>query len=347
LAIPAIAQANEVTKWNEIAVTTINGQPAGVTSAPPAGAVLVAMVQGAVYGAVNAVNRHGRPYLVNRSYPKASADAAAATAAFRVLDSLFSATNHTALQTAYDTSLAGIPNGASKEQGIEVGGSAAAAMLAEGHDSRTVIGCVFGSGLPGVWQPLAGPTGDPLCDPTVWVANAKPFVLKSPSQFRTAGPHSLGSPEYAADLAEVKSLGKIDSTTRSDDETHAAAYWQTNPAANYNAMARRFVEQFSLDVTDSARLFALLDLSAADAIINAWNDKYHWNFWRPITAIRSTDPGWTPLFDPSLPMATAGIGPPLITPPYPEHRRARPPTPAPACTPARHRDRPDGVLRNE
>src|SRR5512133_480482 len=319
LAVPAVAQANEVTKWNEIAVGTINAQPAGVTSAPPAGAVLVAMVQGAVYGAVNAIDRHGRPYLVDRSYPKASADAAAATAAFRVLDSLFSATNHTALQTAYDASLLAIPNGASKEQGIEVGGLAAAAMLAEGHDSRTVIGCTFGSGLPGVWQPLAGPTGAPLCDPTVWVANAKPFVLTSPSQFRTAGPYPLGSPEYAADLAEVESLGKIDSTTRSDDQTHVAAYWQTNPAANYNAMARRFVDQFSLDVTDSARLFALLDLSAADAIITAWNDKYHWNFWRPITAIRSTDPTWTPLFDPSLPVATAGIGPPLITPPYPEH----------------------------
>ena len=317
LAIPAVAQANEVTKWNEIAVNTINAKPP-LTSAPPAGAVFVAMVQGAVYGAVNAVDRHGRPYLVYRSYPKASADAAAATAAFRVLDSLFSATDHAALQAAYDASLLAIAPGASKNQGIEVGGLAADAMLAEGHDSRTVITCTFGSGLPGVWQPL-GPPGAPLCDPTVWVANAKPFVLKSPSQFRTAGPYSLGSPEYAADLAEVKSLGKIDSTTRTDDQTHAAAYWQTNPAANYNAMARRFVDQFSLDVTDSARLFALPDLSAADAIINTWNDKYYWNFWRPITAIRSTDPTWTPLFDPSLPVAIAGIGPALITPPYPDH----------------------------
>ena len=319
LAIPVVAQANEVTKWNEIAVSTINGQPAGVTSAPPAGGVLLAIVQGAVYGAVNAVDRHGRPYLVDRSYPKASVEAAAATAAFRVLDSLFSATNHTALQTAYDASLLAIPNGASKEQGIEVGGLAAAAMLAEGHDSRTVIGCTFGSGLPGVWQPLAGPTGAPLCDPTVWVANAKPFVLKSPSQFRTAGPYSLDSPEYAADLAEVKSLGEINSITRTAYQTHAAPFWQTNPAANYNAIARRFVSQFSLDVTDSARLFALLDLSAADAIINAWNDKYHWNFWRPITAIRRTDPTWTPLFDPSLDPAIGGVGPALITPPYPEH----------------------------
>ena len=317
LAVPALAQANEVTKWNEIAVNTINAKPP-LTSAPPAGAVFVAMVQGAVYGAVNAVDRHGRPYLVDRSYPKASADAAVATAAFRVLDSLFSATDHAALQAAYDASLLAIAPGASKNQGIEVGGLAADAMLAEGHDSRTVITCTFGSGLPGVWQPL-GPPGAPLCDPTVWVANAKPFVLKSPSQFRTAGPYSLGSPEYAADLAEVKSLGKIDSTTRTDDQTHAAAYWQTNPAANYNAIARRLVDQFSLDVTDSARLFGLLDLSAADAIINTWNDKYYWNFWRPITAIRSTDPTWTPLFDPSLPVATAGIGPALITPPYPDH----------------------------
>jgi hypothetical protein len=320
LAVPAVAHANEVTKWNEIAVNTINAPTQSpLTSSANAGSVFVAMVQGAVYGAVNAVDRHGRPYLVNRSYPKASADAAAATAAFRVLDSLFSSTHHAALQAAYDASLLAIPNGASKDQGIKVGAMAADAMLAEGHDGRTAIGCAFGSGLPGVWQPLAGPTGAPLCDAARWVGNAKPFVLKSPSQFRTAGPYPLGSPEYAADVNEVKSLGKINSATRTDDQTHAAAYWQTNPAANYNAIARRFIDQFSLDVTDSARLFAMLDLSAADAIINTWNDKYYWNFWRPITAIRRTDPTWTPLFDPSLPLATAGIGPLLITPPYPDH----------------------------
>jgi hypothetical protein len=320
LAVPAVAQANEVTKWNEIAVNTINAPTQSpLTSSAHSGSVFVAMVQGAVYGAVNAVDRHGRPYLVNRSFPKASADAAAATAAFRVLDSLFSATHHATLLAAYDASLGAIPSGKSKDQGIEVGAMAADAMLAEGHDGRTMLGCTFGSGLPGVWQPLAGPTGAPLCDPARWVANAKPFVLKSPSQFRTAGPYPLDSAAFAADLSEVKSLGKIDSATRTADQTHAAAYWQTNPAANYNAIARRFVDQFSLNVTESARLFALMDLSAADAIINAWNDKYYWNFWRPITAIRRTDPTWTPLFDPSLPVATAGIGPPLITPPYPDH----------------------------
>jgi hypothetical protein len=104
LASSAVAQANEVTKWNEIAVSTVNAQPP-ITSAPPAGSIFVAMAQGAVYGAVNAVDRHGKPYLVNRSFPKASANAAVATAAFRVLDSLFSATDHATLLAAYNVSL--------------------------------------------------------------------------------------------------------------------------------------------------------------------------------------------------------------------------------------------------
>ena len=135
LAVPAVAaSANEVTKWNEVAVNTVLAQPA-ITSAPPASSIFVAMVQGAVYGAVNAADRHGRPYLVNRSFPKASPEAAAATAAFRVLDVLFPA-QHGALQAAYDASLAGIPNGKSEDEGIEVGTMAADAMLAEGHDGR-------------------------------------------------------------------------------------------------------------------------------------------------------------------------------------------------------------------
>jgi len=327
LAVPAVASANEVTKWNEIAVGTVNAQPP-ITSAPPAGAIFVGMVQGAVYGAVNAADRHGRPYLVMRCVPKASKDAAAATAAFRVLDSLFPA-QHATLQAAYDISLAGMPDGPRKKTGIEVGTMAADAMLAQGHDGRTVLGCTFGSGLAGVWQPLAGPTGAPLCDPTPWVGNAVPFLVKSASQFRTAGPLDLTSAEYAAEVNEVKNIGSLNSITRTAAQSHAAAFWQTNPAANYNAIARRFVDQLSLDVSDSARLFAMLDLSAADALITTWNDKYYRNFWRPITAIRHADidgnpatvadPTWTPMFDPSLNPAIGGTGPALITPPYPDH----------------------------
>jgi hypothetical protein len=327
LAAPTFTSANEVTKWNELAVNTVNAQPP-ITSAPPAGAVFVAMAQGAVYGAVNAIDRHGKPYLVNRRFPMASLDAAAATAAFRVLDTLFPA-QHATLQAAYDASLLASPDGPLEDTGIAVGTAAADAMLAEGHDGRTPIGCAFGSGLAGVWEPLAGAMGAPLCDPSPWVGNAVPFVLKSPSQFRTAGPLALTSAAYAAELNEVKAIGSLTSATRTAAQSHIAAFWNTNPAANYNAMARRFVDQFSLDVSDSARLFALLDLSAADALITTWNDKYYWNFWRPITAIRkadidnnpatTADPTWTPMFDPSLSPAIGGTGPALITPPYPDH----------------------------
>jgi hypothetical protein len=328
LAAPAVASANEVTKWNEITVNTVNAQPP-ITSAPPAGAIFVAMVQGAVYGAVNAVDRHGRPYLVNRSFPMASKDAAAATAAFLVLDDLFAASHHALLQAAYDLSLETVPDSALKENGIAVGTIAAKAMLAEGHDGRTPIGCTFGSGAAGVWEPLAGPTDAPLCDPTPWVAKAVPFLIKSPSQFRTPGPLPLTSAAYAAEFDEVKAIGSLNSATRTAAQSHAAAFWNTSPVANYNAMARRFVDQLSLDVSDSARLFAMLDLSAADSLINTWNDKYHYNFWRPITAIRkaatdgnpatTADTGWTPMFDPSLPAEIGGAGPALITPPYPDH----------------------------
>ena len=327
LAVPAVASsANEVTKWNELAVNTVNAQPP-LASAPNAGSIFVAMVQGAVYGAVNAVDRHGKPYLVNRSYPKASAEAAAATAAFRVLDTLFPA-QHGVLQAAYDASLAGVPNGALEDKGIEVGTMAADAMLAEGHDGRVLISCTFGTFVPGVWQPLPGPTG-PACDPSPWVKDAEPFLVESGSQFRTPGPLALTSAAYAAEVNEVKAIGSLTSSTRTAAQSHAAAFWQTNPAANYNAIARRFVDLYSLDLSDSARLFAMLDLTAADALITTWADKYYFNFWRPWAAIRQADtdgnpatvadPGWKPMFDPTLDPAIGGVGPALGPPPYPDH----------------------------
>jgi VCPO second helical-bundle domain len=327
LVVPALASANEVTKWNEITVSTVNGQP-GIASAPPAGSIFIAMSQGAVYGAVNAIDRHGRSYLVKRSFPMASKDAAAATAAFRVLDTLFPG-SHGALQAEYDISLALIPDGPLKMTGIQVGRMAADAMLAEGHDGRTVIGCTFGSGAPGEWTPLPDSNGNPLCDPSPWVKNAVPFLVRSRTQFRTPGPHALTSAAYTADFNEVKSVGALNSNTRTPAQSHAAAFWQTNPGGNFNAIGRRFVNTLGLDMSDSARLFAMMDLSAADALITTWSDKYARNFWRPITAIRRADidgnpdtvadPNWKPMFDPTLDPTIGGTGPPLITPPYPDH----------------------------
>jgi hypothetical protein len=288
----------------------------------------MAMTQGAVYGAVNAIDRHGRPYLVQRRFPMASLDAAVATAAYRVLDTTFPA-QHAALKAEYDVSLANIPDDSLKKTGATVGEAAAAAMLAQGHDARTVIPCSFGSFVPGVWQPLAGATGAPLCDPSPWVKDAAPFLIDSASQFRTAGPYALGSAAYAADYNEVKEIGSVNSASRTSLETHLAVFWQTSPGPNYNLLAQRFVAEKSLDTTDSARLFAMIDLTAADAIITVWSDKYARLFWRPMAAVQHGgddgnpatvgDPTWTPLFNPSLPVAVGGVGPALNTPPYPDH----------------------------
>ena len=182
--------------------------------------------------------------------------------------------------------------------------------------------CDFGSG-PGVFQVLQGQA----CDPTQWVAHAAPFLVQSADQFRTAGPYPLSSPDYAADVNEVEAIGSNNSTTRTPEQTHIAAYWQTNPAAGYNALGRRFVAEQSLSTRDSALMFAMIDLTAADAIINTWNDKYYWKFWRPMSAIRNADTdgnpdtvkdaGWTPMFD-GLLHPEFGAGPNLITPPYPD-----------------------------
>jgi len=322
LVLPAVAQGNEVTKWNDVAVTTVLAQPP-VASQPPAAAVFMATVQGAVYGAANAVDRHGKWYLVDRSFPKASLDAAVATAAFRVIDGTFPA-QHDALQAAYDSSLAAIPDGSSKDQGMEVGRMAADAMLAQGHFNPVALPCDFGSG-PGVFQVLPGQA----CDPTQWVAHAVPFLVQSADQFGTAGPYPLTSAAYAKDVNEVESLGAIDSAIRTPEQSHIAAFWQSNPVPGYNALGRRFVDQLSLSTRESALLFAMVDLNAADALITTWNDKYRWTFWRPMAAIRNADTddnpdtvkdgSWTPLFDPGLPTSIGGVGPALITPPFPDH----------------------------
>src|SRR5512133_1851360 len=165
LAIPATAAANEVTTWNAIAQNTVLAQPP-TTSSPQAAGMFISMVQGAVYGAVNAIDRGHRPYLIHRASRKASKEAAVATAAFRVLDSTFPA-QHDALKAQYDMSLAAIPDGRLKDLGIEVGNAAADAMLAQGHDGRQALPCVFGND-PGDWRPLFAPSGSAMCDPSPW-----------------------------------------------------------------------------------------------------------------------------------------------------------------------------------
>jgi hypothetical protein len=329
LSIPARGDptGNAVTAWNQIAVSTLIGLPAPAGGAPPAAQIHVGMVQGAVYDAVNAIEpKHHRPYLLNRRFSaRASKDAAVAAAAYGVLHNIVSTVpnlsdtaRETLLQslaTQYANSLAGIPNRPFKTQGIAAGNAAAEAMIAARQDDGR-----FGPSqwvpntAPGHWWPQVNPTtGQPILDPTPWVGGVKPFVMQTSSQFRTPGPNALSSTAWAQDFNEVKALGAVNSAVRTPEQTYIARWWQSTPVASWNAVASDLVARNGLDMADSARLFAMENLSGADAAINCWNDKYYWDFWRPWNAIPRAAEDGNPATEPEDGWTA------LITAPYPEH----------------------------
>jgi hypothetical protein len=322
LASPALARADAVTDWNAIASTAIvtnAGQP------PAVSALSFAIVQAAVYDAVNAIDGGHRPYLSRpAANPWDSKDAAAATAAFKVLAWLFPGQS---LQQTYDTYIADLPDqpSGSRAAGVAAGEAAAAVII----DARTNDGRGGGPGTlvgttPGVWRPTIPFFAQ---DPAPWVGEVRPFLLPSAEMVRSDGPNALSSSAYAEDFNEVKRLGSIGSTERTPDETEAAIWWQGN-GAFWNGVTRSISADRGLDIVQNARLFAMEDLAAADGFIGCYKDKYYWKFWRPVTAIREGDndgnpategdPSWTPLFDPATPQ----FGPPLSTPPFPDHPSA-------------------------
>ena len=329
LALPAPAQANEVTNWNRIAVNTLVAFPMAAGGAPPASQINMAMVQGAVYDAVNAVTpRHHRPYLLKRRFgAKASKDAAAATAAYRVLTNITSTVPPTfafptrasvlqTLATEYAASLGAIAESPFKTQGIAAGNAAAEAMIAARlDDGRFGPSQWVPNSAPGHWQPLLNADGTQMLDPTPWIGGVRPFLLQSSSQFRTAGPLALTSAAYAAEFNEVKAVGSLNSTARTPEQTHIALFWASTPVATWNAVARALVEnpKYEVDVAESARLFAMTNLTAADAHINCWNDKYYWDFWRPWNAIPRAGEDGNPATSPDASWTA------LLTAPYPDH----------------------------
>ncbi len=319
LAAPGVARADVIRDWNLIAQQqtiplrpTAHGESRGM-----------AMVEGAVYDAVNAIDGGHQPYLLDPraigAQPWFSQDAAAATAAHDVLVAIAPAQQAT-IDGLYASTMAGITD-AFKVQGAQVGAAAAQAMLAfrqnDGFLAPFDFGLVIAPGA-GNWRPLT----PAATDPDAWVGNAKPFLIESPEQFRSDGPNALKSGQYTKDFNEVKELGALDSTKRTADETAAAVFWQFPPIALWNGVARSLAG--SLDTADQARLYAMINLAAADGAISCWNDKWYWHFWRPLAAIREADtdgnpatvadPTWEPLFAPATQTT-----PPLVTPPFPDH----------------------------
>jgi hypothetical protein len=321
---PGVARADVVSDWNAIAQAetvllrpTAHGQSRGI-----------AMVEGAVYDAVNAIDRGYQPYLLDLTevgaQPWDSQDAAAATAAYGVLRAITPPARHAGLDAAYAATLATIPDGPIEQGGIEAGEAAAAAMLTarQGDGFLATFTPVIGADA-GNWRPIGWPS-IPAFDPDAWVGNLKPFLIESPPQFRSEGPNALTSAGYAEEFNEVKELGAQNSSTRTADQTAAAVFWQFAPIALWSPLLRELAARYDLDAADQARLYAMVNLAAADGAIACWNDKYYWNFWRPRAAIREADndgnpatiadPSWESLFAQST--ATT---PPLGTPPFPDH----------------------------
>ncbi|HXJ58238.1 MAG TPA: vanadium-dependent haloperoxidase [Verrucomicrobiae bacterium] len=301
------ARADVVTDWNQITLATQVAVPGGVRTPPAARAL--AMVHLAIFDSLNAIDRRFTPYAVQAlADPAASAEAAAAAAAHAVLLNIYPG-RQADLDTAYAASLASIADGSAKAEGIVVGESVAAVILALRSSDGSAVSLLPGGACcqvepytlapgPGIFQP----------DPTaVFVAWGKvtPFALRSGSQFRAEGPPGLSSPQYADDYNEVQSLGAINSLTRTPDQTEAALFWMPNIQIMCNDIARIASDAHHNDLWKNARLFALLNVALADTAIAVFDTKYTYNFWRPREAIHAgdtdgneatvADPTWTPL----------------------------------------------------
>ncbi len=329
---PAEADATGVTQWNLIAVNTLTGLPQPAGGAAPSSQINMGMVQGAVYDAVNAITpKHYRPYRLDRRFGNTASDeAAVATAAYLALKNIVETVPQSisfptrgtvlaSLETQYNASKDAIPDSPFKDMGIAAGTAAAQAIIdARQGDGRFGPSQWVPNSSAGHWDPVA-PNGTTVQDPTPWVGGVEPFLMQSSSQFRGAGPPALTSAAWAADFNEVKAIGGdgvVTPSSRTATQTYVAKWWQSNPMASWNEVARQLIARNHLEVLDAARVLAMENLAAADAAINTWNNKYHFDFWRPFQAIRKAalddnlattpDPTWTPLISAPYPDHTSG-----------------------------------------
>jgi VCPO second helical-bundle domain len=315
-AAAALPPGNAAQQWNKVAEDTIVGSGAFQGE----GFVYNAYVSMAMDRAVNPGERQGQ-----------SPDAAVTESAYRILVHYFPSQepNLTAL---HDAALAAIPDGPAKRNGIMYGGLAADKVLRErvGDGLQTPIGSTspfptLAPG-PGVWRLTPPAFAAPQ---TPWMATMRPFGLESAAQFLPPPPPSLQSQQWLDAFNEVKSLGAADSATRIPDQTAVAIFWTANVVRQYNGLARSIATNTSLDVPETARLLAVVNEVAADAMIAMMNAKYHYLFWRPVTAIDPTSAandgfGPVPGFDDGNPLTSEQPGwrPLVPTPNHPEYPSA-------------------------
>lgn len=310
-----LLSGNVVLEWNQLALDAIRQ----TNASPLVASRALAITQAAVYDSVDAIDRSFAPYFADVHASRgASLEAAAAQAAHDTLAALFPS-RASIFDAALAADLVGIPGGRAR-QGTDVGHAVAQQILTwrSTDGSGAVVAYTPGTN-PGDWQPTP-PAFLPALGPQ-W-PKVTPFAMTGGSQFRPPTPPALDSAEYATAFNEVKSLGRVDSTTRTADQTQIAVFWKDPAASAYafghwNEIAQQVSAERGLDLVADAHLFALLNIATADAIISCWDAKYTYNFWRPVTAIQfagdsalnpatESDSTWTPLITtPNFPSYTS------------------------------------------
>jgi hypothetical protein len=257
-----------------------------------------AMMHLAQHDALNGIERRYYPYLPDRRRPKklaphADPRAAAAQAAHDVLLSQYPK-DAAALGALLEKQLAEIPAGAGREAGRDLGHGAAASILAvRAGDGILAEGSYSFATGPAAYQTTPDWKGFVAAP---GLATSRPFMLHSGDQFRPGPPPAVSGATYAAALQEVLAFGAADSKVRSVEQTAYAVWWMEFAEGSVNRLARKLAAQARLDLWETARLFALLDASLIDVYIAVWDSKFHFNHWRPYTAIRAAGhEGWAPL----------------------------------------------------
>jgi hypothetical protein len=309
-------------------VTSAGGQNAIIASRA------AAMMHVAIHDALNAIDRRYEPYVYEGRAESDSAPAAAiAAAANDVLVSVIPTFSKAesrpmaseALTKAYEAAIAKVPAGPAKDHGLAVGRAAARAILTMRAGDQSDAPPQYTPGTaPGLWRPHPNPVppNPPIDDPAAAPGNAAavlpqwarvvPFTMASPWQFRLPGPPPITSEEYARDFEEVKRIGARNSTDRTPEQTDIAKYWYDGSPHHWSRVARTVATSRGLDRWDNARLLALVNMAVADGYIAGADTRYHFGYWRPVTAIRAADtdgndattpdPAWESLLNtPALP----------------------------------------------
>jgi hypothetical protein len=299
-----VMSADPVLFWNGVMLqASVNDNALGGPGAqigPTRTSRAFAIVQGAVYDAVNSIDPEYTPYLIRVAAPRdASVDAAVAEAAYTTLEKLYPGQ-----QDFFNSELAASLQNIPMQQMIEgmaVGSTVAKYILTARTNDGSQIDTpgkqptyTYGQ-LPGQWR------ADPLHPDAIplgpdW-GKVKPFVVQSATQFGAPPPPAITSLAYAQAYEQVKALGSVNSTVRTNNETNIGYFWGYDaqpglcaPVRFYNQIADTIAVKFGNSVEDNARFFALINFAMADAAITCWNDKYRYDLWRPVTAIRENDP---------------------------------------------------------